>query len=45
VAEAGVALRLESTVEEIAHTVHAHPTLSEIVAEVAHVTLGMPIHI
>jgi len=45
VAEAGVALRLESTVEEIAHTVHAHPTLSEIVGEVAHVTLGMPIHI
>ena len=44
-AEAGVALRLESTVEEIAHTVHAHPTLSEIVAEAAHVTLGMPIHI
>jgi dihydrolipoamide dehydrogenase len=45
VAEAGVALRLESTVEEIAHTVHAHPTLSEIVGEAAHVTLGMPIHI
>jgi dihydrolipoamide dehydrogenase len=45
VAEAGVALKLESTVEEIAHTVHAHPTLSEIVGEAAHVTLGMPIHI
>jgi hypothetical protein len=27
------------------HTVHAHPTLSEIVGEAAHVTLGMPIHI
>jgi dihydrolipoamide dehydrogenase len=45
VAEAGVALKLESTVEEIAHTVHAHPTLSEIVGEAAHATLGMPIHI
>jgi dihydrolipoamide dehydrogenase len=45
VAEAGVALRLESTVEEIAHTVHAHPTLTEIVGEAAHVALGMPIHI
>jgi dihydrolipoamide dehydrogenase len=44
-AEAGLALRLESTVEEIAHTVHAHPTLSEIVAEAAHVTLGEPLHI
>ena len=44
-AEGGLALRLESTLEEIAHTVHAHPTLSEIVAEAAHVTLGEPIHI
>ncbi len=44
-AEGGLALRLESTLEEIAHTVHAHPTLSEIMAEAAHVALGEPIHI
>lgn len=44
-AEACVALRLESTTEEIARTMHAHPTLSEIMHEAAEVTLGHPIHI
>jgi len=36
---------LESTVEELAHTVHPHPTLSEVVMEAAHVTLGQALHI
>jgi len=44
-AEAVVALRLESTTEEIARTMHAHPTLSEVVHEAAELTLGHPIHI
>jgi dihydrolipoamide dehydrogenase len=44
-AEACVALRLESTTEEIARTMHAHPTLSEIMHEAAEMTLGHPIHI
>ncbi len=44
-AEACVALRLEITTEELAHTMHAHPTLSEIVKEGAEATLGHPIHI
>ena len=44
-AEACVALQLETTTEELAHTVHAHPTLSEIMHEAAEVTLGHPIHI
>jgi dihydrolipoamide dehydrogenase len=44
-AEACVALRLESTTEDIARTIHAHPTLSEVVHEVAELTLGHPIHI
>jgi dihydrolipoamide dehydrogenase len=44
-AEACVALRLESTTEEISRTIHAHPTLSEIMREAAEVTLGHPIHI
>ncbi len=35
IAEAGVALRLESTVEELFHTIHAHPTLSEVMGEAA----------
>ena len=44
-AEACVALRLEATTEEIARTMHAHPTLSEIMHEGAELTLGHPIHI
>jgi dihydrolipoamide dehydrogenase len=44
-AEACVALRLESTTEEIARTMHAHPTLSEIMHEAAEATLGHAIHI
>jgi dihydrolipoamide dehydrogenase len=44
-AEACVALRLETTTEEIARTIHAHPTLSEIIHEGAEITLGHPIHI
>jgi len=38
-------INLESTIEELAHTVHPHPTLSEVVMEAAHVALGEPIHI
>jgi len=44
VAEAGVALRLESTVEELIRTIHAHPTMSEAVAEAAHAVHGHAIH-
>jgi dihydrolipoamide dehydrogenase len=44
-AEACVALRLESTTEEIARTMHAHPTLSEIMHEGAEMALGHPIHV
>ena len=45
IAEAGVARTLESTTEEIFRTVHAHPTLSESIAEAAHAALGHAIHI
>ena len=44
-AEACVALQLETTTEEIARTMHAHPTLSEIMQEAAEATLGHAIHI
>lgn len=44
-AEACVALKLETTTEELARTIHAHPTLSEIVKEAAEATLGHAIHI
>ena len=36
---------LEGTVEDIAHTVNAHPTLSEVLHETALVTLGRGVHI
>jgi dihydrolipoamide dehydrogenase len=44
-AEACIALRLETTTEELGRTMHAHPTLSEIMKEGAEMTLGTPIHI
>ena len=34
----------EAPTEELMHTMHAHPTLSEAVMEAAHATLGQPIH-
>jgi len=44
VAEATVALRLESTVEELIRTMHAHPTMAEAIGEAAHATHGAAIH-
>jgi dihydrolipoamide dehydrogenase len=45
IAEACLGLKLETTVEEIAKTVHAHPTLSEAMLEAAHSVYGEAIHI
>jgi dihydrolipoamide dehydrogenase len=45
IAEACVGLQLETTGEELMHTMHAHPTLSEAVVEAAHVAEGQAIHI
>ena len=44
VGEATVALRLESTVEELIRTIHAHPTFAEAIGEAAHATHGAAIH-
>ncbi len=44
VAAAGIALRTEATVEEIIRTIHAHPTMSEAMAEAAHAVHGAAIH-
>jgi len=44
VAEATVALQLESTVEELIRTIHAHPTFAEAVGEAAHAVHGAAIH-
>lgn len=44
IAEIGVTLELEGTAHEIAHTIHPHPTLSEIIMEAAHGAVDKPIH-
>ncbi len=44
IGEAVLAMRLEATVEELAETIHAHPTLSEAYTEAAEIFLGFPIH-
>jgi dihydrolipoamide dehydrogenase len=45
IAEAVLALRLESTVEELVRTIHAHPTMAEAVGEAAHAAHGAAINI
>jgi dihydrolipoamide dehydrogenase len=45
VAEATVALGLETTVEELVRTIHPHPTMSEAVGEAAHAAHGAAIHL
>jgi dihydrolipoamide dehydrogenase len=44
VAEATVALRLQSTVEDLIRTIHAHPTMAEAIGEAAHATHGAALH-
>jgi dihydrolipoamide dehydrogenase len=45
IAEAVAVMRLEGTVADLTHTIHAHPTLAETVLEAAHAAEGMAIHI
>ena len=45
IAELGIAKALETTVYELQHTMHAHPTLSEAVMEAAGDANGEAIHI
>src|SRR5215218_1100151 len=44
IAEYGLGMNLEATVDEIHHSIHAHPTLSEALGEAALATLGKAIH-
>ena len=44
IAELGIAKALETTWEEIAMTMHAHPTLSEAIMEAALDSFGSAIH-
>ncbi|MFB6465738.1 dihydrolipoyl dehydrogenase [Cytobacillus sp. Hz8] len=45
IAELGLAIEAGMTAEDLAMTIHAHPTLGEITMEAAEVALGTPIHI
>ncbi|MEH7345769.1 dihydrolipoyl dehydrogenase [Bacillus sp. JJ1532] len=45
IAEIALAIEAGLTAEDLALTIHAHPTLGEIVMETAEVALGNPIHI
>ncbi len=42
--EACVSIKLESTIEELMHTIHAHPTLSEAIMEAAQDVKGLSVH-
>ena len=44
IAEFGLGKVLETTIEEIAQTIHPHPTISETAMEAAHAALGGAIH-
>jgi len=44
IAEAAIAMKLESTAEELGKTIHAHPTLAEGMMEAAHALHGECIH-
>ncbi|WP_022668632.1 dihydrolipoyl dehydrogenase [Desulfospira joergensenii] len=44
IAEATLAVEKGITAQELAHTIHAHPTLGEIMGEVASKAAGFPIH-
>lgn len=45
IVEGALALRLEATLEEIATTIHAHPTVGEAVLEAALAADGIAVHI
>ena len=45
ISELGLAIEAGMTAEDIAMTIHAHPTLGEITMEAAEVAIGSPIHI
>ncbi|MBI4374941.1 MAG: dihydrolipoyl dehydrogenase [Elusimicrobia bacterium] len=45
IGEASLAVRLEATVEDVAATIHPHPTLNEAFQEAAEACIGQAIHI
>jgi dihydrolipoamide dehydrogenase len=45
IAEAALAIEMGATTEDIARTIHAHPTLPEVMMEAAEAVHGMAVHI
>jgi len=45
IAELGLAVEAGMNAEDIALTIHSHPSLSEVVMDTAELALGMPIHV
>ncbi|WP_017471762.1 dihydrolipoyl dehydrogenase [Amphibacillus jilinensis] len=45
ISELGLAIESGMTAEDLALTIHAHPTLGEITMEAAEVAMGTPIHV
>jgi dihydrolipoamide dehydrogenase len=45
IAEATLAIEMGATAEDLARTIHAHPTLPEAVMEAAEAVHGMAVHI
>ena len=45
IAEAALAMRLHATLDDIAATIHVHPTFSEAMLEAAWAARGTPIHV
>ncbi|MCL4379706.1 MAG: dihydrolipoyl dehydrogenase [Candidatus Marsarchaeota archaeon] len=44
IAEAALAIEMGATIEDIADTIHPHPTYSEAIQEAAEAALGRPVH-
>jgi dihydrolipoamide dehydrogenase len=44
IAEAALAIEMGATLEDIADTIHPHPTFSEVLQEAAEAALGRPMH-
>ena len=45
IGEGVLAIEMGATVEDLALTVHAHPTFGEMFGEAAHLALGRPLHV
>ena len=44
IAEAALAIEMGAYLDDIANTIHPHPTFSEAVQEAAEAALGRPVH-